>query len=64
MNYKQYQNLFDGILNESFRSSPYDDKQYVEFTKLNQARMKRWDKTLQLSEELLAKLKSINKKQH
>jgi hypothetical protein len=64
MNYKQYQDLFDGILNESFPSSPYDDKQYVEYAKLNQARMKRWDKTLQLSEELLAKLKSINKKQH
>jgi hypothetical protein len=64
MNYKQYQNLFDGILNQSFSSSPYDKKQFVEYVKQNQACMKRWDKTLQLSEELLAQLKRINKKQH
>ncbi len=64
MNYKQYHNLFDEILNQSFPFSPYDKMQYLEYVKLNQARMKRWDKTLQLSEELLAQLKRIHKKQH
>lgn len=37
MNYKQYQNLFDEILNQSFPFSPYDKKQYLEYVKLNQA---------------------------
>ncbi len=64
MNYKEYQELFDVILNGSFTASPYDSEEYVEYVKLNQARMRRWDKTLQLSDELLTKIKRINKKQH
>ncbi len=64
MNYKQYQDLFDEILNQSVPSTPYDNKQYLEYVKMNQVRMKRWDKTLRLSEELLDQLQRMNKKQH
>lgn len=63
MNYKQYQDLFDEILNQLHPSAPYDNNEYLAYVKINQARMKRWDKTLRLSAELLDELKSIDKKQ-
>lgn len=64
MNYKQYHDLFDKILQQSTPTPPYDKNSYLEIVKLNQARMKTWDNTLELSEELLAELKKVDKKQH
>jgi thioredoxin family protein len=64
MNYTQYQNLFEEILRQPGPSSPYDDSKYIEYVRLNQARMKRWDKVLQLPDELLSGLSGIDETQH
>lgn len=64
MNYKQYQDLFEEILHQPVPTPPYDKISYRENVKLNRARMKTWDNTLELSEELLSELKMLHKKQH
>lgn len=64
MNYQEYQQLFDQILSASPLPHPYDDEMYLNYTKLNQARMKRWDKLLKLDEELAQRVKAIAEKQH
>jgi len=64
MNYQQYHELFDTILNDSQPTHPYDDEHFLNYTKLNQSRMKRWDKQLVLSDGLIAEIAKINKPQH
>ncbi|WP_207534464.1 thioredoxin family protein [Desertivirga arenae] len=62
MNYQEYQQLFDKVLES--RNPPYNDEMYFNYTKLNRSRMKRWDKQLQIKEELLDSIKAIEKPQH
>lgn len=64
MNYQEYQELFDQILNAEEPQPPYDDPHYVHYTKMNQARMKRWDKQLQLDEALVATVINLTENQH
>jgi hypothetical protein len=64
MDYTQYQNLFDEILNTSEKPAPYDNQVYLDYTKLNRSRMKRWNKQLTLDEGLVKKIKEISKPQH
>lgn len=64
MNYKQYQHQFEQILGHSSPTPPYDKSSYIEIVNQNLRRMKKWDNTLELSEELVAELKKIDKKQH
>lgn len=64
MNYQEYQDLFDQILNAVNPQPPYDDPHYLHYTKMNQARMKRWDKQLQLDEALAGRISSLTEKQH
>ncbi len=64
MTYGDYQQLFDYILSKRHAEHPYDDEHYMNYTRLNQARMKRWDKQLELSEALVGTIKSIRNKQH
>lgn len=63
MNYKQYQELIDKLLKNSNPPEPYNDSAYMDYVKLNQTRMKRWDKQLKLSDALLRKLLQISKLQ-
>jgi hypothetical protein len=60
MNYEQYHALFDEVLNAEHPNPPYDKPSYFDYTKLNKARMKRWDKHLQLSDALKQQLKNIS----
>ena len=64
MNYQTYQELFDDILSNKDPLHPYDDPAYIHYTLLNQSRMKRWDKHLELNEALVEKIKSLTSKQH
>lgn len=64
MNYAHYQQLFDDILNSSNPQPPYDKESYLQYTKLNQSRMKRWDKHGELSAEVIAALQNISAPQH
>lgn len=60
MNYQQYQQLFDEILSNPTPPYPYNDEMYFSFTKLNQSRMRRWDKQFRLEQQLVDKLKNIS----
>jgi hypothetical protein len=64
MNYQAYQHLFDQILSSPPVTYPYTDPTYWQYTKLNQVRMKRWDKQLSLNGELSEAIKSLTKSQH
>jgi len=64
MKYNEYKQLFDDILENPGPASPYDDEMYLNYTKLNRSRTKRWDKHLVLDEKLVAQLKQISKPQH
>jgi microcystin degradation protein MlrC len=46
MNYLAYKTLFEEILSAETPAAPYDKPDYLNYTKLNQSRMKRWDKHL------------------
>lgn len=59
MNFDQYQQYFQSILENPAPPAPYDDADYLNYTKLNQSRMKRWVKTGKLSEAIITKIKSI-----
>jgi hypothetical protein len=64
MTYEAYQELFDFILSHRHCEHPYDDEHYINYTRLNQARMKRWDKHLELNEALVDLIKSLTQPQH
>jgi hypothetical protein len=64
MTYEAYQQLFDYILSNRHSEHPYDDEHYMNYTRLNQARMKRWDKHLELSDALVETIQLIRNQQH
>ncbi|PTQ97851.1 thioredoxin-like protein [Mucilaginibacter yixingensis] len=64
MNYQEYQQLFVDIQHNENPQYPYDDPQYRHYTKMNQARMSRWDKQLKPNEALATIISKINNVQH
>ena len=64
MTYAAYKQLFKDILEQPHPPKPYDNEMYLQYTKLNQSRMNRWDKRLELSPELVKKIKGITTPQH
>ena len=64
MNYTEYKRLFDEILDNSQRNPPYDDEIYLNYTKLNRSRVRRWEKQLVLDENLILLLKEISSPQY
>ncbi|MBV6643600.1 MAG: thioredoxin family protein [Cyclobacteriaceae bacterium] len=60
MNYTEYKQLFEEILaNPSY----YNKESYMEYTRLNRSRMKRWDKLLVLEDSLSSRLKEVTSPQ-
>jgi hypothetical protein len=64
MNYQSYIDLFDKILAGKSTDPLYSDPKYLHYAKLNQSRMSRWQKTLQLNERLVAEIKKISRPQN
>lgn len=64
MNYAEYKELFETILEASEKTAPYNDEMYFNYTKLNRTRSKRWDKQELTNEKVLSKLKQIIQPQH
>lgn len=66
MNFQEYSTYFEGILkkSEAEQQAPYDNPDYLDYTKLNWSRMKRWFKTGKLSGALLETIKKIERPQH
>ena len=63
MNWEEYITDFDEILEGRETSSPYDNPTYVEYTKLNKSRMKRWMKRGVLTDKMKQAVDKINAKQ-
>jgi hypothetical protein len=51
MNIITYQAQFDALVNGTNAPAPYNDAAYMEYTKLNAARYKRWMKTGEITSE-------------
>jgi hypothetical protein len=64
MNYTAYKQLFDEILDNPNPTPPYNDAMYLNYTRLNRSRMKRWDKQLVLDENLVSRIRQIASPQH
>ena len=60
--YQAYRKLIDDLLQESRSTAPEQDENLTEYSKMNQRRMKRWDKTLKISEEAKSQIKAYDKK--
>lgn len=58
----QYEKQFDTILAGEIRSKPYDDDQYVDYVKMNQVRINRWQNKGKLLPELVETVTSIEEK--
>ncbi|MCO5269285.1 MAG: thioredoxin family protein [Brumimicrobium sp.] len=54
---------FDEIVSNPTPETPYDDQTYLEYTKLNRSRVKRWIKTAQINPKLIQVLNNIQEKQ-
>lgn len=59
-----YQQLFDQILEDEQPGYPYSNPAYLNYTKLNRSRMRRWDKQLQLPAALVEKITALKAPQH
>lgn len=64
MQYNEYRNLFDNILNNPQPPAPYNDALYFDYTRLNQSRMNRWEKQMELDPQLVEKLEGLEHPQH
>lgn len=64
MQYNEYMDLFDEILNNPKPPAPYDDAMYFEYTKLNRSRMNRWEKQMVLDATCVDVLKQTPSPQH
>lgn len=63
MSFEEYYLQFDEILAGKITRNPYDEADFLEYTKLNYSRLKRWSKTGELLPELSSKIKQLSKKQ-
>src|SRR5689334_22101278 len=64
MTFQEYRQLMHDILHSNAPHPPYDNPDYLHYTRLNLSRMNRWLKTLQLDEGLADMLKNMDEPQH
>jgi len=64
MQFREYSDLFNQIVSTENPKAPYDNPSYINYVKLNQSRMARWIKTMELERDLVDVLKEIEKPQH
>lgn len=62
MSYSQYVELIEKLVTQNATTGNDKTQERVEFTKLNERRVKRWNKTLKIGEENQHKIKKFNKK--
>lgn len=65
MTFREYQQYFENILQKTNeeQSAPYDNADYIDYTRLNWSRMNRWLKTGKISDELKAAVQNITSPQ-
>tara|TARA_R100000935_G_scaffold18571_1_gene35924 strand:- start:431 stop:1018 length:588 start_codon:yes stop_codon:yes gene_type:complete len=66
MNFQEYSSYFKNILLKpaTEHQPPYDNPDYLNYTKLNWSRMNRWFKTGKLSNDIVEIVKKIDQPQH
>lgn len=64
MNFQEYHALFSQILTSEKVESPYDNPEYLNYTKLNQSRQKRWMKNGVILDETKTIFAQLSIKQH
>lgn len=64
MTYAQFKALHDQILDREIVTPPYDREVYLNYVKLNKARMKRWDKRLILDGAMIDLIQQTTKPMH
>lgn len=64
MTYQEYKLLTEQILNNPNPLAPYNNEMYLHYTKLNAARMKRWDKQIATDQPSADSIKSVTQPQH
>jgi len=62
MTVETYEQQFEAILSGENQSHPYDKDAYVNYVKMNRARINRWEKTAKLLPELIDKITSIEER--
>ena len=62
MSYDEYVQLFENLVNKNATTGNEKTQEQIEFTKLNERRLKRWNKTLKISDDTQNKIKQYNKK--
>lgn len=62
MTYFEYRSLVSTMANMGKTTGPLQTEALIDYTKLNDKRMKRWDKTLRISEEIIQKIRNIDMK--
>ncbi len=62
MTYAEYRNLVIKLVEEKSTTGVDKSENLVEYTQLNDRRMRRWDKTAKVSEDIKSKLKNFDKK--
>lgn len=61
MSYQDYRTLVAKLVEEDGTTGPNQTEALIEYTKMNDRRMKRWDKTLKISEEAQAQISNNEK---
>jgi len=64
MSYEQYLNLIDTLLKEEKTTGANHSPNMIHYARLNQQRMKKWDKTGKLQPELVQALQNLPTAQH
>lgn len=64
MNFEDYVRLFETILSDEYPQAPYNKPAYINYVKLNQSRMARWTKTMNLSDDLVDALNDLEEPHH
>lgn len=62
LSYIEYRQLVEKLVDENSTTGNETTEAMAEYTKLNERRMKRWDKTLKVSDEAKQSIKQFNKK--
>jgi len=62
MSYERFRKLVSDLTAQKGTTGPEQTAAYIQYTRLNDQRMRRWDKTLRLSEEEKERIRAFNKK--
>lgn len=63
LNYSSYRTLIEGLLKDGKATGENHSEAMLNFSQLNLQRMKKWDKTVKLSADLLQAVRAIDRKQ-